>query len=114
VKTLKGRYSLPAEIANFDSYDLQFLKTVEARWLDLLAQWRYTRLRTGKVIVRFHLHSDGRITGLDRLNNQVGETQGLVCQKAVLDPAPYARRPQASGAPEHPDPREFLLTFSYQ
>ena len=111
VATLQSRYSQPADLNN---YDLQFLKSIEARWIGSLAQFKYSRLHTGKVTVRFLLYSDGRVTRLERLNNQVGETQGLICQQAILDPAPYAPWPPTLRPAAHSEYREFLLTFNYQ
>ena len=49
--------------------------------------------RTGKVVLRFHLNYDGSITDMRFAENTVGDLLGYVCQKAVMDPPPFARWP---------------------
>jgi hypothetical protein len=39
------------------------------------------------------LHYDGRITDMNMAENSAGEVLGFICQKAVLDPAPFAAWP---------------------
>jgi hypothetical protein len=43
----------------------------------------------GKVVLQFHLHYDGRVTDMVVAENTAGEVLGYVCEKAVLDPAPF-------------------------
>ena len=43
--------------------------------------------------MQFALHYDGRVTDMNMAENTTGEVLGLICQKAVLDPAPFAAWP---------------------
>jgi hypothetical protein len=45
------------------------------------------------VVLHFSLHYDGRITEMSVAENTAGEVLQLICQKAVLEPAPYAAWP---------------------
>jgi hypothetical protein len=58
------------------------------------------------------LHYDGRITDMKVAESTTGEVLTLICQKAVLDPAPFAAWPsdlrRAQG-----DIRSIQFTFYY-
>jgi hypothetical protein len=59
----------------------------------LLDKYNYTFDRSGKVVVQFRLNYDGRITDMKLVESSVGEVHALICQRAVLEPAPYERWP---------------------
>ena len=44
---------------------------------------------SGKVTLSFHLNYDGTITEMQVLNTTVSGLLAAMCQRAVLDPAPY-------------------------
>ena len=96
------------------AYDEAFRAAVKTRWNDLIRARRDTAAsHKGKVVLQFRLHSDGRITDMWVIENTSGEVMGVLCQKAVLDPAPYERWPrevlQWVGAAS----RVIKLTFYY-
>ena len=70
-------------------YDTAFVNAVQQRWYYLLDEKRYDGYQRGKVVLQFALHFDGRITDMKVLEATVGLDLSLVCEMAVLDPAPY-------------------------
>jgi hypothetical protein len=108
----RGRYSLDVKATPFGAYDAALIAAVQQRWYDLLDNTSFTQ-RSGKVVLEFRLHDDGRITALKMTANEVGELLGLLCQRAVLDPAPYARWPDDMRRLVGGTYREVLFTFHY-
>ena len=85
--------SFDVKLTGFGDYDARFYEAVCQRWWDLLDSQQFARDRTGKVALQFHLNYDGTISEMKVAQNDVGEVLGYVCQKAVLDPAPFERFP---------------------
>ena len=81
--------SLDAKATPFGSYDAAMVEAISQRWYSLLDQRDYASDSRGKVVLQFILHQDGRITEMNVTQNSVGEVLALICQKAVMDPAPY-------------------------
>jgi hypothetical protein len=109
----RGRISIDVKGSPFGQYDALFISLVQQRWYQLLEQNTYMLDRRGKVILDFHLRYDGRITSLGVADNSVGDVLGLLCQRAVLDPAPYARWPGDMRRMVGGDYREVRFTFYY-
>ena len=103
--------SLDVTRTSFGDYDREFIDAVQQKWNQLLAD-RDANV-PGKVIVEFRLHFDGRITDMKMTQNEVGELLGLICQKAVLDPAPYKRWPDEMRREIGANYREIRFTFFY-
>jgi len=97
----------------FGAYDRALIDAIAARWYGLLDARDYASDGRGKVVLQFHLHYDGRITDLSISENTAGEMLGLLCQKAILDPAPFAAWPgdmrRLLG-----DTRSIQFTFYYE
>src|ERR1043166_8556979 len=91
VKAKLSMASLNAVITPFSEYDSALIEAIKLRWFTLLEERSYSS--SGKVVLQFHLHSDGRITDMTVAENTTGEVLGLICQKAVLDPAPFGAWP---------------------
>jgi len=85
--------SLDTKATPFGAYDAALVEAISQRWFTLLDQRDYASDSRGKVVLQFSLHYDGRVTEMDMTENNVGEVLGLICQKAVLDPAPFAAWP---------------------
>lgn len=85
--------SLDAKATPFGAYDAMLVEAISQRWFSLLDERDFASDSRGKVVVHFKLHQDGRVTGLTVAENTAGEVLGLLCQKAVLDPAPFAAWP---------------------
>lgn len=104
--------SLDVKASPFGAYDAQLIAAISQRWYALLNARDYASDSRGKVVVVFLLHRDGRVTEVSVGENSTTEMLGLICQKAVLDPAPYAPWPlemrRAFG-----DSRRIQFTFYY-
>lgn len=85
--------SVDAKATPFGAYDAALIEAVTQRWYALLDQRDYASDGRGRVVLQFHLHSDGRVTEVNVAENTTSEVLGLICQKAVLDPAPFAPWP---------------------
>jgi outer membrane biosynthesis protein TonB len=83
--------SFDTKATQFGAYDAAFIEAVSQRWFDLLDSRDYSFDRRGRVVLQFQLNHDGRITDMNVMENTVGEVLSLICQKAVLDPAPFER-----------------------
>lgn len=105
--------SLDAIGSPFGVYDAAIVAAIQNRWYDLLEQRSYASDRTGKVVLEFRLNYDGRITEVRVVEHSVDELLSLLCQKAVLDPSPYARWPSDMRRMVGEDYREVRFTFYY-
>jgi hypothetical protein len=105
--------SLDAKATPFGNYDAAFIEAVESRWFSLLDAMSYDGYRRGRVVVKFHLNYDGRITDMEIVENSVGDTLGLLCQKAVMDPAPFDKWPMDLRRLVAKDYREIQFAFYY-
>jgi hypothetical protein len=85
--------SLDTKATPFGAYDAALVEAISQRWFTLLDERDYASDSRGKVVLQFRLHYDGRITDMNMAENTAGEVLGLICQKAVLDPAPFAAWP---------------------
>jgi hypothetical protein len=85
--------SLDAKATPFGAYDAAFIGAVSDRWFGLLENRAYASDASGRVVLQFHLLYNGTITDMRVVENTAGEMLGLICQKAVLDPAPFAAWP---------------------
>lgn len=94
-------------------YDAMFIQSVKARWLDLLDSRDHAAAPRGHVRLQFKLHYDGRITDMNVIEHTVTETLSLICQKAVLDPAPFDKWTKEMRMLIGKDFREIKFTFYY-
>ena len=105
--------SLDAKATAFGAYDAAFIEAVSQRWYDLLDNRDYSMDRRGRVVLKFHLNYDGRVSNMQVMENTVGDTLGLICQKAVLDPSPFERWPGDMRRMVGANYREIMFTFYY-
>lgn len=103
--------SLDAMKTSFGDYDREFIDAVRARWYQLLDNTTVTG--NGRVVVEFWLHPDGRITNLRILQNEMSDMLGLICQRAIYDPAPYRPWPEEMRRDIPKDYRDVTFTFYY-
>lgn len=106
--------SLDAMATPFGEYDRELIEAIQNRWYDLLDSKNFSRDRTGSVTLEFVLNSDGRITDMRVAENHVDELLCYVCQRAVLDPAPYAPWPPDMRRIINGDRREVRFVFYYE
>lgn len=104
--------SLDAKATTFGAYDYAFIQAVQQRWYSLLEERSYASDANGRVVVNFVLHYDGRVSDMDVPQNTAGEVLALICQKAILDPAPYASWP-SDMRHEIGEKRKIQFTFYY-
>ena len=107
-----GHVALDAIATPFGSYDAAFIAAVQQRWYDLLDSQGFAQ-RSGKVVLEFHLLYDGRITEMKMMDNEVGEVLGLICERAIKDPAPYGKWPDDMRRMVEKPYREVKFTFYY-
>jgi hypothetical protein len=108
----RGKYALDVKETAFGSYDAALVAAVQQRWYDLLDTTQFAQ-RSGKVILEFRLYYDGRITDMKVDGNDVGEMLGLLCQRAILDPAPFAQWPSDMRRAIGKNYRDVMFTFYY-
>jgi hypothetical protein len=117
---LRASEDLPSRIVltngppEFRQYDESFVNEVQERWYGLLDNASWKGSREGKVVVRFHLHDDGRVTDTAVLTNTTSDIMlGLLCEKAILDPQPYPPWPQIMRDKVKKSSRGIDFTFYY-
>ena len=97
----------------FGAYDAAIIAAIQNRWYDLLETRDYAAKYSGKVVLEFRLNSDGRVTDMKVSENGVTEILGLLCQRAVQDPAPFAPWPADLKRMVGKEYREVRFTFYY-
>lgn len=108
----RGKIAFDVKQTPFGAYDAAFIAAVQQRWFDLLDSTQFAQ-RSGKVVLEFKLTYDGRIMDLKVNGNEVGELLGLLCQRAIMDPAPYPRWPSDMRRMIPGNFREVTFTFYY-
>lgn len=105
--------SFDARATPFGEYDAGIIAAVQKHWFDLLELNDFTRNRTGKVVLTFKLHYDGSISDMEVRDSSVDYLLALICQKAVLDPAPYPEWPSDMRRAIGGNSRDVRFTFYY-
>ena len=107
----RGRASLDVLGTSFGSYDKQLWYAVQTRWHALMEKRRPTP--KGKVIIKFRLLHDGRITGVETISTSVDDLFTVICQMAIKEPSPYPRWPTEMRRQLREDHRDIEVTFNY-
>jgi outer membrane biosynthesis protein TonB len=107
-----GRVALDAKATPYGAYDAAIVRAIQQRWYDILDESTILT-RSGKVVVEFRIHYDGRVTDLKVLEQDVGELMSLFCRRAISDPAPFAPWPSDMRRMVGRDYREVRFTFYY-
>jgi hypothetical protein len=105
--------SLNVQGSPFGSYDAAFIRAVQDRWYSLLDQRDYVGNSAGKVTLEFRLNKDGRILDMHVAESTVPEFLQWLCQRAVLDPAPYQAFPADLQRLFKGESRDIRFTFYY-
>ena len=99
----------------FIEYDSDLVDSITKRWDDLLNSKQFRVDKTGEVVVRFRLHSDGTVSDVKIIKNQVGDyLLGYICERAVKDCAPFKRWPSDMTRLVGADYRDITFTFYYR
>jgi len=105
--------SLDAKATPFGEYDAAIIDAVSQRWYELLESRRFAQDRTGKVMLRFRLKSDGSVIEMQTVENTVGELLGYLCQESIEEAAPFAKWPPDMVRMIGSNYREVTFTFYY-
>jgi len=108
----RGTVSLDVKSTPFGAYDREVINAIQERWYQLLDESAFVT-RTGRVILEFRMHRDGRITDMEVIKQDVGEVLTLYCRRAISDPAPYAEWSPDMIRIIGKDYREVKFTFYY-
>jgi outer membrane biosynthesis protein TonB len=108
----RGVVALDAKATPYGAYDAAIVRAIQQRWYDILDESTILT-RSGKVVVEFRIHHDGRVTDLKVLEQDVGELMSLFCRRAISDPAPFAPWPSDMRRMVGRDYREVRFTFYY-
>lgn len=100
------------KITGFGDYDERFVEAVSQNWWNLLESQKFSLDRTGKVVLTFRLNYDGTISQMKFAENNVGDLLGYVCEKAILDGAPYERWTEDMRM-KLGDSKDIQFTFDY-
>jgi outer membrane biosynthesis protein TonB len=111
VGNIQFQTSLAVRGTALGSYENAFVTAVKERWYTLINDRNPSQ--SGRVRLEFVIHSDGRISDMKVLNNEVGDFYGLVCKQAVFDPAPYAEWPPEMKRELQSDQWKVTFTFWY-
>lgn len=113
VKRFDISSSLDVKATPFAAYDAEIIAAIQSQWYALLEARDFARDRTGKVVVEFRLHFDGRVTDMKTSEQNVGDYLDLICQRAVMNPAPYRKWPSDMRRLNGKDFRDVRFTFYY-
>jgi len=105
--------SFDVKATEFGAYDAAVIAAVQKRWYDLLEDRDVPRNQTGKVVLEFRLTSEGRITHMTEKESEVSPILGLMCLRAIQDPAPYGAWPLELVRLVGRDYREVRFVFYY-
>ena len=107
-----GAVSFDVKGSPFGAYDAALIAAVQKRWYDLIDASTVAP-RSGRVVVQFTLHQDGRVTDTRVVEQEVGEILSLYCRKAITDPSPYAPFPDGMRRLMDRNYRDVRFTFHY-
>ncbi|MEW6302758.1 MAG: hypothetical protein AB1705_04760 [Verrucomicrobiota bacterium] len=114
VKRRSVEFSLDAVGTPFGAYDQAVLTAIQQRWYDILDGQRYMHDRKGEVLLEFRMHADGRVTDMRTADQSVDDFLALLCQRAVLDPAPFPKWPGDMRRMIDEDFRDVKIRFQYR
>ncbi len=97
----------------FGEYDRQIIEAIQEHWDDILERMAFSRDRSGRVVLEFDLHYDGRITDMKVIESTVDDILCYACQRAVQEPAPYDRWPEDLRRLYREDKKTVIFTFNY-
>ncbi|MBL9138270.1 MAG: hypothetical protein JNK85_20545 [Verrucomicrobiales bacterium] len=109
----KGKMALDVKGTGFGAYDEALIMAVQNRWFTLLDERRFAGGVTGKVVVKFKLHSDGSVRIVEPTESSVDALMTSLCVRAVRDPSPYEKWPSEMLRLIGSNSREVKFTFFY-
>ena len=94
----------------FSPYDSKVIHAIQQHWYELLGD---AAVESGKVVIEFRLHADGHVSNLQVIHSTAGEKFALICQKAVMESAPFASWSQDMRQAIASEYRDVRFTFYY-
>jgi hypothetical protein len=113
VKRYNIQSSLNVRASPFGSYDAVIIAAIQDRWFGLLDERKYSGDVRGKVVIDFKLYSDGSVREIRESENTASPLWGLICQRAISDPAPFRPWPAEMKQFYGHNFREVRFTFFY-
>ena len=104
--------TLDVSATPFGAYDAAIIAAIQNRWYMLIDGQPLTHA-SGKVVLRFHLNYDGSVTEMTVLETTVSGLLAAMCQRAVIDPAPYGVWPADMRRMIGANFRDVTFTFYY-
>ena len=105
--------SFDAKATLFGDYDAQFTQAVQQKWYDLIDAQNFSGDCVGKVTLHFNLNYDGTITEIKMEDHTVAMMWAYLCQRALTEPAPFAKWPEEMRREIGGNTREMTFTFYY-
>ena len=102
-----------AKATLFGDYDARFTQAIQQKWDDLLQAQNFNGECSGHVTLHFYLNDDGTITDITMVEHTVDMLYAYLCQRALTEPAPYAKWPEAMRQEIGGTKREMTFTFYY-
>jgi membrane protein involved in colicin uptake len=97
----------------FAPYDSTLIQAIYNHWGELVNAASRLSVKSRKVVVHFRLHPDGHVSGLQVVGSAGDEKAALICQKAVLESAPFTPWPPEMRQTVTNDYRDIHLTFFF-
>ena len=98
---------------SWKNYDRAFIATVEKRWDVLIDKDSSHTNYHGSVVVAFELQSNGQISDVQVKTNTTNAEAAMICQRAILDSAPYPAWPEEMRKRIGKESRKIEFTFHY-
>ncbi len=109
----RGRVAIDAKASPMGEYDARLISAIQQRWFQILDESGVDKSRTGKVVVSFRLHSDGRVDEVRTTSTSLGALLTYYCESAIQDPAPFEKWPSFMSSLLGKDSRLVSFTFFY-
>jgi hypothetical protein len=112
VPRVSPNVSLDVQGTPLGDYISRMVEVVQSRWYQLLEN--QSADVTGKVVLHFRLHPDGRVTDLKTVQNEVTDLLAFKCEQAVKEPAPYEKWSREMRLSLPTDSYDITFTFYYE
>jgi TonB family protein len=93
-------------------YDHDLVEVIRQSWYRLLDNAPEVTAQ-GKAVVNFELHSNGSVSGVRTASSTASQPFEAICQKAVLESAPFAPWPEEMRRSLTNDTRNVSFTFYF-
>ncbi|HEY1170027.1 MAG TPA: hypothetical protein VGH19_01540 [Verrucomicrobiae bacterium] len=113
VKRFAVNSSLQAKATPLGRYDAIVIDAIRNAWYAAIDN-NPTIARKGHVVVRFRMHSNGRVSNLEIADTKVDAIMTAYCQIAIEKPSPFPAWPDEVKRELASTYRDVVFTFNYQ